>query len=102
MKCINLGNCRWFNPDSATIFTEGYRWDGRNYISLATESQWEHQGLYRTAKGTWVLRKWSDWQGSTENYSIVSDYEAYAWLFCNNHSKAIEKYFADRLEISEV
>ena len=102
MKRINLGNRSWFNPDASTIFTESYRWDGQNYISLATESQWEHATLYRTAKGTWVLKRWSDWPGSKENYSIVSDYEAYAWLFCNNHSKAVEEYFSDRLESNEV
>ena len=30
---------------------EGKRWDGRNMISVATGTQWEHQMLYRSRKG---------------------------------------------------
>ena len=111
MKRINLGNGSWFNPDSSTIFTESYRWGGQNYISLATESQWDHQDLYRTAKGNWVLREYSDWQGTSERYSVVPDEDAYEWLLKNNYntsyityykspySSPVEEYFADSSEV---
>ena len=71
---------RWFNPDTATKYEETSDHDGRNFISRATGSQWEHEALYRTAKGLWVLNRWSQWQGSGESYSEISPKAAAAWL----------------------
>lgn len=71
---------RWFDPSKATRWEEATRWDGRNHISRATGGQWEHEALYRTAGGAWVLHSWSQWQGSGESYVMIKPSEAAAWL----------------------
>ncbi len=70
----------WFNPDSATAYPEGTRWDGHNHVSLVTSSQWEHETLYRTRQGRWVLHHWSQWVGSKPTWEYVTDEQARAWL----------------------
>lgn len=80
-----LSDGRWFDPAKATRYDEATRWDGNNHISLATGSQWEHQELYRTAGGRWVLHSWSQWQGSGESYEPIDETAAVAWLVANEH-----------------
>lgn len=82
-KRIALSGGGWFNPDSAQAFEEATRFDGRNQISCATGSQWEHETLYRSVKGAWILRHWSQWQGSTESYLRITSEEAAAWFIAN-------------------
>ncbi len=76
---------RWFDPDKATKFEEGARWDGRTHISLATGSQWNHEALYRTQAGRWILHRWSQWQGAGEVYEEVDNAAAARWLVTNGH-----------------
>lgn len=76
---------RWFNPQTAETFEEATWWNGNNHISHATGSQWEHQRLYRTKGGRWILNTWSQWQGSSEEYLEISDRDAAAWLVKNEH-----------------
>jgi len=82
---------QWFNLESATQFNEDSDWDGSNHISKATHSQTEHEQLYRTASGKWVLNSWSQWQGSTESYEVVSDEFAAKWLVTNGRNSDIVK-----------
>jgi hypothetical protein len=42
------GSGRWFSDTTAEYFKEDTYHDGRNWISKATGSQTEHEGLYRT------------------------------------------------------
>jgi hypothetical protein len=65
---------------------ENQRWDGRNHVSVATGSQWDHQRLYRSRKGRYYLEHWSDWQGSASGAEWVSDLEALRWLILNGYS----------------
>ena len=85
----------WFDEAKAEEFKEATRWDGSNHISIATGSQWDHQALYRTAGGRWVLHSWSQWQGRPETYRFVSDDKAREWLLKNEHDEAVEKYFGE-------
>ena len=71
---------RWFNDSTATKFDEDSRWDGNNHISRATGSQWDHQALYYTASGRWILNSWSQWQGTEDTYEEVSQADAIEWL----------------------
>jgi uncharacterized protein YxjI len=64
---------------------EETQWDGRNHISRATGSQWEHETLYRSAKGRFYVEHTSQWQGSTDTARFVSAKEAAAWLLANEH-----------------
>lgn len=89
MARISLGNGKWFSTRAATTWEEDTRWDGRNHISLATGSQWDHEQLYRTPKGTWVLHCWSQWQGSRPSYEVISEAEAHAWLIANGEASAV-------------
>lgn len=87
MKRIPLtdGSGRWFDLDKATKFEEATRWNGNNHVSRATGSQFEHEALYRTGAGRWVLNHWSQWQGSLERYEEIDDAAAAAWLATNEH-----------------
>ena len=62
---------------------EATRWNGNNYISVATGSQWNHQTLYRSRKGRYYLVHTSQWQGSTPHAEWVSEHEAVRWLLAN-------------------
>ncbi len=82
---ITDGDGNWFDPDKATHWEEGTRWDGNNYISLATNIQWNHEKLYRTANGAWVLHSWSNYQGRGESYVCIKESEAASWLIRSEH-----------------
>lgn len=49
---ISIGGGRWFNPDAAKEYEEATWWNGNNHVSKATGSQWDHEKLYLTPKGT--------------------------------------------------
>lgn len=71
---------QWFDDEKATKFDEATWWNGNNHISRATGSQWEHEALYFTKSGNWILNAWSQRQGSGETYEAVSQHAAIAWL----------------------
>ena len=96
---ITDGSGQWFNEETATKYAEGSIWDGSNNISMATRSQTEHEQLYRTASGKWVLNCWSQWQGTTETYKVVSDDCAAKWLVTNGHDSDIVKDKIAELEL---
>ena len=92
---------RWFDIDKATRFDEDTEWNGNNHISCATRSQWDHERLYRTAGGRWIVYHWSQWQGSTPHYTEISETNAAKWLSINDHEPpaVIAEHFA-ALEIA--
>lgn len=83
----------WFDDSKAERFEEATRWDGNNHISIATGSQWDHEQLYRTVGGRWVLHRWSQWQGRPETYRFLTDKEAETWLLANEEDEAVERFF---------
>ena len=90
MKRISLdGANKWFDLDRAEKFPEDTRWDGNNMVSVATGSEFDHESLYRTASGWYVLHTWSQWQGSKETWTRVSDETAFDWLLKNGYEDAI-------------
>lgn len=91
---------RWFDPSKADRWDEGSRWNGQNHISMATGSQWDHQELFRSAMGTWILHNWSQWQGSGESYVTITAKEAASWLVQNEHEP--HESLADYIAESEV
>jgi len=98
MKRIALtdGSGRWFNEEKAESWNESTWWDGSNHVSHVTGSQWEHERLYRTASGRWVLNSWSQWQGSKECYEAIDDDAAAKWLVQNDHEphRVVAEQFA--------
>ncbi len=86
------------DTDNATAsWDEATRFDGRNHISVATGSQWDHQTLYRSRKGRYYLVCNSDWQGTTPHAEWVSGQEAARWLLANDESLPadLEQYADD-------
>jgi hypothetical protein len=97
---VNLGGGRWFSLESATVWEEARRWDGNNMVSVATGSQWEHERLYLTAKGAWVLYSWSQqWQGTLGRYTVIPESVASEWLVDNGHAALMSnpKYFYSKV-----
>lgn len=84
-----IGGGMWFDRDTAIVYAEAQRWNGNNHISCATGSQWDHEELIRTASGVWILRAWSQWQGSVPSYRVVEAEEAYRWLVDNEHEDVV-------------
>jgi hypothetical protein len=79
------GSGRWFSKETAEYFEEDTFHDGHNWISKATGTQFNHEGLYRTAGGRFILQKWSDFQGSTITYAEISNADAAKWFSTNGH-----------------
>lgn len=94
------GTGRWFSENTADSWNEDTYWNGSNHISKATGSQWEHERLYRTKGGRFILNHWSQFQGSTETYEEISNDEAAVWFSKNGIEphEACEKEF-EELEI---
>ena len=65
---------------------EETRWNGNNHVSVHTGSQWDHQTLYRSAKGAYYIEHESQWQGSTPHAEWVSREVAAKWLILNEDS----------------
>lgn len=82
-----------FDDDKADTFGEDTEHDGRNTISVATGSQWDHEAVYRTSGGKWVLNAWSNRQGSLETYRFIDDDTARTWLLRNKHDESVARYF---------
>lgn len=70
----------WFDADKAEVYNEKKEWDGRNHISLATNSQFEHECIYVTKGGRFILRHSSDYQGRRSTYEIIDEHKAAAWF----------------------
>lgn len=85
MARVSVGSGMWFDPETSVRFDEATRFDGSNHISIATGTQWNHERLYRTRFGRYILHNWSQWQGSREHYEVVSSTRAHAWLVDNGH-----------------
>ena len=73
---------------------EDRRFNGNNFISKATGSQWDHEQLHLSSKGTYFLEQWSDWQGTTPSAEILSYKEAALWLSSQGYDlpEELEQY----------
>jgi hypothetical protein len=85
MSRIVLPDGTWFETDRAQAWDEETEFDGNNHISKATGSQWDHEKLYRTASGRFVLERSSQRQGVRDSHEIIDPKEAAAWLILNGH-----------------
>lgn len=91
---------KWFSTETAEKFDEDSYHNGSNWISKATGSQWNHEAIYRTKGGRFILNCWSNYQGSRETYEEIDNDDAAVWFSKNelDPHPACEKEFAD-LEI---
>lgn len=103
MTRINLTNASgWFNKETAISFDESTFWNGSNHISKATGSQTEHERLYKTASGKWVLACWSNWQNTSDSFEAISENEACQWLFKAEEYEKLEELFPGYLAEMEI
>lgn len=101
MKRVTVDG-RWFDVDAAVRYHERTVHDGRNAISVNTGSQWDHETLYKTAKGRWVLRRSSDRQGVLPTWEECSPKFAAAWLILNGEDEAAHRHFPAEVAESEM
>lgn len=77
---ITNGNGQWFDLEKSEVYKEETRWDGHNWISVATDNQFHHERIHKTAMGKWVLNKWSDFQGTKQTYEVIDESEVVVWF----------------------
>jgi hypothetical protein len=75
----------WIDLDTAKKFVEDRNWDGHNHISVNTGSQWDHEVLYRSVGGVYVLHTWSQYQGTQDTWERIGIHNAVAWLVRNDY-----------------
>lgn len=86
MRRQAIYNGGWFDLDAVTKrYPEATYFDGRHQISRATGSQWEHQELYVTRRGVYVLHYWSQWQGTRDQWIRMTATQAAEWLTQNGY-----------------
>ncbi|MFJ2774875.1 hypothetical protein [Streptomyces sp. NPDC087300] len=88
----------WFNKDSATEYEEATT--GINGTSVNPVGKFEHQSLYRTAKGRWVLCTWSQYEGVDPRNEFADDATAKDWLIRNEEDAAVAQWFGELEEES--
>jgi hypothetical protein len=64
---------------------EARRFDDKNYISVATGSQWAHQRLHKARRGRYYIEHWSQ-SPATATAEWISMRAAAAWLIANEHA----------------
>jgi hypothetical protein len=84
------GRTLWFDVEKADEFDEDTNWNGSNNISVPTGTQTEHEILYKTRKGAWVLNEWSQWQGSIQTWKEIEGEVAAQWLIQNSHYNTVK------------
>ena len=83
-QSINGGG--WIDLDTAKKFAEDRKWDGHNHISVNTGSQWDHEVMYRSVGGVYVLHTWSQYQNSRDTWERIGIHNAVAWLIRNDYA----------------
>lgn len=66
-------------------WTEATYWNGSNSISKNTDSEWEHQTLFKSKNGNYYLENSSAYEGRKSTAEWVSMTQAAAWLVLNDH-----------------
>ena len=73
------------DTDKATAsHEEKTDWNGRNHISRNTGSQWEHETLYRSAKGRYYVVHTSQMEGTLPSAEWLEPARAAAWMLLND------------------
>jgi len=79
-QALTDGSGSWFDPEAADHYDEISIFNGSNHISMATGTQFDHECIYRTKSGKYILHKYSQWQGKMDTFVQVSKEEAARWF----------------------
>lgn len=93
------GSGEFFSLDTSEVFEERTEWDGSNHVSVIAGGKHEHERLYQTHKGTWILMHWSDWQNNRESVVKVDEDSAARWLVTCHHWDAVAEKYQQELEL---
>lgn len=91
MAQVILKDGRFFDTQGEGVkrYEESADWDGSNFVSRATACAHNHQYLYRTKTGVWVLNCWSNYANVREVYEEIPEKEAHEWLLKHGHHDAV-------------
>jgi len=102
---------KWFARHKSIEFSETLTWDGNSHISNATGSLWDHETLYFTKGGNWVLHWIRELNPITESFSMIPENAAIDWLIsqskteCDNIEelpKSVQEAIKSRVESAEL
>ena len=83
---------RWFDIETAKRWDEAVILaDDGTPISRATGNSWEHEVLFLTKNGTFLLFSGSDRNPSLSTFDIIEPEKAVHWLLSNNHHDGIDQ-----------
>jgi hypothetical protein len=89
----------WYDPDKAVAaINENTEWNGNTLVSVVAGGAFEHETLYLTKAGRWVLYHWSQWQRTAPTSQFLTATEARDWLTRNGSDDEIERHFGETLE----
>jgi hypothetical protein len=77
---------RWFDVDAARRWDEAaIMADDGTPISRATGNSWEHEALFLTTKGTFIIHCYNDRNRSLDSFAEYDPKEAVKWLLANGY-----------------
>lgn len=82
-QLVALDDGRTADLTDADKWDEDTYWDGNNNVSCATGSQWNHETLHRTKRGSWIIWHTSQVQGTPSGYRECEN--PVHWLTANGH-----------------
>lgn len=86
----------YFDADVAAYWHGDKSFDGNNMADINTHDRHRGEGLYCTAGGRWVLRRWSNWASEPETFTYVESTAAAAdWLLFNGYEDAYREHFGE-------
>lgn len=99
----SLAGGAWFDYQKAEKFTERMEADDDGEpVSLATGSSAEHEELFRTRHGSYVLRHWSMDPNAPTTLNQIDILAAAAWLVRNGYEPPVEGPLAVAVAVLEV
>lgn len=83
---------RWFDKDSAKEWREAVILaDDGTPVSMATRNSWEHETLYLTKAGSFVMWFFNEHNHSLSQYVEWDEDKAAKWLLANGHNDDVVK-----------
>lgn len=94
---------RWFDVDEAKRWDEaGVNADDGTPISLATGNSWEHETLFLTRAGTFIIHYLSERNPTLASFVEYDDKKGIQWLLKNGYpDEAAKLEFKGDMEASE-
>ncbi len=84
---------RWFDLDTAKQWREATCWaGGPDDVSRATGGEHQHEKLFLTTHGTFVLHSWDDANPTFDTWQEADWENAVKWLISNGYQKDVQSW----------